>query len=100
MVSEQSLAQHVFCVAEIDHNKQPVTVHTVVEGKDWEKVAQLAFSATRKRSHKEKKAAFGVFELNDGYARLIATAGYARLVTRMAVGSAGFEESLALAGTW
>ena len=101
MVSEGSLAQYRFAVAEINVEKRPVEVYTLVEGKDCEKTAQLAFSAARQRVHADKHIATGVFKLlADGYAQRIATAGYARLVTRMAVGSAGFEESLALAGTW
>jgi hypothetical protein len=95
-MAESSL--HRFAVAEIDREKSPVEVYTVVEGEDWEKAAQLAFSAARQRVHADKHIATGVFELKDGYTQRIATAGYARLVTRMAVGSAGFEESLALAG--
>ena len=60
---------------------------------------QLAFAAARSRVHDDKHIASGVFKLLDeNRAQRIATAGYARLVTRMAVGSAGFEESLALAG--
>lgn len=98
MVSERTIAQYRFAVCEINQEKQPVTVHTVVEGADWEKAAQLAFSAARFRVHADKHIATGVFELNEDHVALIATAGYARLVTRIAIGSAGFEESISLVG--
>ena len=83
-MAESSLAQYRFAVA------------TVIEGEDWEKAAQLAFDAARSRVHADKHIATGVFELKDGYTQRIATAGYARLMIRMAVGSGSLKESLAL----
>jgi hypothetical protein len=80
MVSEGSLAQSRFAVCEINERKEPVGApFAVVEGKDWGKAAQLAFSAARPRLHADKHIATGVFELHDTHARCIATAGYARL---------------------
>jgi hypothetical protein len=89
-MAESSL--HRFAVAEIDVEKKPI------ESPDWEKGAQLAFAAACSRVHADKHIATGVFEIKEDRAELIATAGFARLVTKMAVGSAGFEESLSLVG--
>ena len=51
-MAESSLAQFRFAVAEIDREKKPVEVFSVIEeGADWEKAAQLAFSAARSRVH-------------------------------------------------
>jgi hypothetical protein len=89
---------HRFAVAEIDVEKKPVETFTVIKSPDWEKGAQLAFAAACSRVHADKHIATGVFEIKEDRAELIATAGFARLVTKMAVGSAGFEESLSLVG--
>jgi hypothetical protein len=91
-MAAQSL--HRFAVCEIDQHKQPTRVHTLVEGKDWEKATRLAFSAARHRVHEDRDIATGVFQIHPTRVERIATAGYSRLA--LATEAPSFEASLAL----
>ena len=84
MRSSLSLTTSTSIFAQIDREKRPVEVYSVVEGGDWEKAAQMAFSAARRRVHEDKDVATGVFQIHPTRVECIATAGYARLALTVA----------------